>query len=77
MSNTGGARAWRFLKRHPRYIEEWRAVADAIPIAEGGPLPVRTQTAADLKAAGWGLLGWDDPLDGAGPASPFWAGLRR
>ena len=35
-------------------------------------LRVRAQTAADLEAAAWGLLAWEDPHGEAGPASPFW-----
>ncbi|MDE0407758.1 MAG: hypothetical protein OXN81_07840 [Alphaproteobacteria bacterium] len=72
MSNTGGARAWRFLKRNPRYIVEWWMSAAGVPPPRGKPLPIRTQTQEDLKAARWGLLAWEDPLEDDGPASPFW-----
>lgn len=72
MSNTGGARAWKFLKRNPRYIAEWWMSAAGVPPARGEPFPVRTQTQEDLKAARWGLLAWEDPLEEDGPASPFW-----
>lgn len=72
ISNTGGARAWRFLKRNPRYIVEWwMSAAGARPPPEK-PFPIRTQTQEDLKAARWGLLAWEDPLEENGPASPFW-----
>ena len=72
MSNTGGARAWRFLKRSPRYIADWWMSAAGTPPPVAEPFPIRTQSPGDLKAAGWGLLAWEDPLaDGA--ASPFWA----
>ena len=71
MSNTGGARAWRFLKRSPRYIADWWMSAAGTPPPQGQPFPMRTQTQEDLKAARWGLLAWEDPL-GEGVASPFW-----
>ena len=41
--------------------------------AYAAPFPLRAQAAADLKAAAWGLLAWEDPDGGAGPASPFWS----
>lgn len=71
MSNTGPSRAWAFLGRNPVYIEERRRAAEPAP-DEPAPFPLRRQTKADLEAAAWGLLAWEDPLDGAGPASPFW-----
>ena len=40
--------------------------------AEPAPFPLRAQTEADLDAAEWGLLAWEDP-DGDGSGSPFWA----
>ena len=72
-TSTGAVSAWRFLKRNPDYIQEWWSVAAGIPPAEGEPFPIRVQTEADLKAAKWGLLAWEDPLAAAGPASPFWS----
>ena len=70
MSNTGGTRAWEFLRRNPGYIE----AESGAPVAavEPAPFPMRVQTAADLEAAPWGLLAWEDPLADGGPASPFW-----
>ena len=53
MSNTGGTRAWWFLKRNPRYIEDRRKSPAAAP-DEAAPFPIRAQTAADRKAAAWG-----------------------
>ena len=72
MSNTGGTRAWRFLKRNPRYIEAWRKAPAAAAPDEAAPFPIRAQTAADRKAAAWGLMAWEDVLDEAEPVSPFW-----
>lgn len=68
--NTGGGRAWRFLKRNPRYIEARGKTAPAP--REPAPFPLRAQTEADQDAAAWGLLAWEDPADD-GLGSPFWA----
>ena len=73
MSNTGGTRAWRFLKRNPHYIEARRKARPAAP-DEAAPFPIRARTAADRKAAAWGLMAWEEPFATEGPASPFWTG---
>ena len=72
-SATGAVSAWRFLKRNPRYILEWWVAASGIPPPGGEPFPIRRQSEADLEAAPWGLLAWEDPLAEGGPASPFWS----
>ena len=59
MSNTSGTRAWRFLKRNPHYIEPRREAPAAAP-DEAAPFPIRARTAADRKAAAWGLMAWED-----------------
>ena len=71
MSNTGGARAWRFLKRNPHYIGARRKAPGAAP-DETAPFPIRARTAADRKAAAWGLMAWEDPVAADGAASLFW-----
>ena len=73
MSDTGAARAWQFLKRNPDYLVKWRNTADAAPAIKAAPFPLRSQTPADLKAAAWGVLAWENPLAVNGPVSPFWA----
>lgn len=73
MPNTAGARAWQYLKCNPRYVEAWREAAAAPAPDEAAPFPLRAQTEADRAAAAWGLLAWEDPVAGDGPASPFWA----
>ena len=72
MSTTEASRAWEYLRRNPAYIEARRMTAQPAP-EEPAPFPLRAQTAADLEAAAWGLLAWEDPDGGAGPASPFWS----
>ena len=72
MTNTGGTRAWQFLRRNPDYVEAWRQ--SATPARdEPAPFPLRSQSEADRKAAAWGMLAWEDPTTQGGPASPFWA----
>ena len=70
---AGAVTAWRILKRHPCYRELWLGAAERTGRAEGEPIPIRRQTEADLEAARWGMLAWEDPFADAGPASPFWA----
>ena len=56
---------------NPDYVADWRAHGG--PVAhEAAPFPLRRQTVADLKAARWNLLAWEDPRL-TGHASPFWA----
>lgn len=73
MNNTGGKRAWDFVRRNPDHILDWCIWASETPPAQGEPFPIREQTPADLEAAKWGLLAWKDPLAEDGPVSPFWA----
>ena len=57
------------------YEAAWRAHAvlpAPEPVFEPGPFPIRLQTAADLEAARFDLLAWQDPWPEDGPASPFW-----
>ena len=82
MTNTGGTSAWEFLRRNPAYVEAAaKAAAGAAgAAAEPAPITMRVQTGADLEAAAWGLLAWEDPLDGPATGtsvrgtsvSPFW-----
>ncbi len=73
-----GIRAWLFLRCVPEYEAAWRARAGppaALNTATepgGQAFPIRVQTRADLAAARFDLLAWQDPTDGDGPASPFW-----
>ena len=49
------------------------AAADRTSGPEGEPIPICRQTEADLEAAPWGLLAWEEAFADDGPASPFWA----
>ena len=68
-----GAHAWAYLRRDPRYRAAWATNAGTARF-EAGAFPLRVQTEADLAAAEWSLLAWEDP----GVAvwrSPFWCGI--
>ena len=69
----GAVTAWRILRRNPRYREKWGESAGETAGFGGGAIPIRRQTEADLGAAPWGLLAWEDPTAEGGPASPFWS----
>lgn len=69
---AGAVTAWRILRRQPCYREAWQATAGETAAFGGGTIPIRRQCEADLGAAPWGLLAWEDPTAEDGPASPFW-----
>ena len=54
------------MRADPDYLANWRVHAGA-----PGQFPPRAQSEADLKAARWGLLAWEDPRLG-NRALPFW-----
>ena len=60
--------AWKRLRENPNYFAGWRALAGPT-IREAPPYAFRRQTEADLKAARWNLLAWEDPRH------PQWAEL--
>ena len=63
-------KAWKRLRENPDYVSDWRASAG--PTArEAPPYAFRRQTEADLGAARWGLLAWEDPR------YPQWAEVFR
>ena len=63
-------RSWRRLRESPDYVADWRAGAGPT-VREAPPHAFRRQTEADLKAARWNLLVWEDPRH------PQWAELFR
>ena len=71
-TQSRGARpSWRSLRTDPDYVADWRANAGSAA-HEAPPFPFRRQTEADLKAARWNLLVWEDPYHPA-RAQLFWA----
>ena len=69
-------RGWLYFRRHPAYRAAWRAGAGEAAF-EPAPFPLRVQSRADLDAARFGLLAWEDPYAEDGPASPFWSEAPR
>ena len=73
METGDGVLAWRILRMVGEYEEAWaRHGAGRPPAVEPGPFRIRVQTEADLEAARFDMLAWEDPHDADGPASPFW-----
>ena len=66
----GPERAWRRLRQSPDYVADWHASAGPT-VREAPPHAFRRQTEADLTAARWNLLAWEDPRH------PQWAELFR
>ena len=61
-------RVWKRLRENPDYVADWRASAGPT-VREPPPLPFRRQTEADMEAARWNLLAWENPR------LPQWAEL--
>ena len=70
--NTGGGRAWQFLRCNTAYRTAWRRRHLKPGLPKQAPFQVRLQTAADLAALRWGLLAWADPDEEDGPIPSFW-----
>ncbi len=63
-------RAWQRLMENADYIADWRAHAGPT-VREAPPHVFRRQAEADLAAARWNLLAWEDPHHPQW-AAPFW-----
>ena len=59
----GPAGDWHALRSNPDYKTDWRAHGGTPSVVESAGFALRTQTEADLKAARWGLLAWEDPRE--------------
>ena len=62
---------WHALRSDPDYKADWRASGGAAPVVESAGFALRVQARADLDAARWGLLAWEDPRERSG-FRPFW-----
>ena len=58
---AGGREAWHGLRSNPEYRADWQAYGTAEHALEPALFPLRVQSEADLEAARWGLLAWEDP----------------
>ena len=73
METGDGLLAWRMLRLVGEYREAWaRHSAGPPPALEPGPFRIRVQAEADLEAARFELLAWEDPHDADGRTAPFW-----
>ena len=71
MEIRGPAGDWHALRSNPDYKADWRANAGAPSVVESAGFALRAQTEADLEAARWELLAWEDPRERS-KFSPFW-----
>ena len=69
--DPSGYRLWQPLRSNPEYSADWRANGSAAVQLEPAPFPLRVQSEANLLAARWGLLAWEDP-HARNRSSPFW-----
>ena len=58
---AGGREAWHGLRSNPGYRADWQAYGTEEHALEPASFPLRVQSEADLEAARWGLLAWEDP----------------
>ena len=59
------------LRSDPDYRADWREHGAPASFVEASAYPLGMQTEADLKAARWGLLTWEDPR-ARSRFAPFW-----
>ena len=71
MEFRGPVGDWHALRSNPDYKADWRARGGAPPVMESTGFALRAQTEADLEAARWGLLAWEDPRERS-RFKPFW-----
>ena len=62
---------WHALRANPGYKADWRAHGGAPSVVESAGFALCAQTEADLEAARWGLLAWEDPRERS-RFRPFW-----
>ena len=65
--SAGRREAWQSLRTNPDYRAGWKAHGSTEPVLEPAPFPLRVHSEADLMAARWGLLAWEDPRVPDGP----------
>ena len=67
----GPAGDWHALRSNHDYRADWRAQGGEPPVVESAGFALRAQTEADLEAARWGLLAWENPRERS-KFGPFW-----
>lgn len=71
MDIRGPVGDWHALRSNPDYKADWRAHGGAPPVVHSEGFALRVQTEADVEAARWGLLAWEDPKERS-KFKPFW-----
>ena len=71
MEVRGPAGDWHALRSDPDYKADWRTHGCAPAVVDAAGFALRVQTEADLEAARWGLLAWEDPRERS-KFRPFW-----
>jgi hypothetical protein len=71
MEIRGPVGDWHALRSNLDYKADGRAQGGAPSVVGSAGFALRAQTEADLEAARWGLLAWEDPGERSG-FKPFW-----
>ena len=71
MEVRGPVGDWHALRSNADYKADWGAHGGAPSVMESAEFALRAQTEADLEAARWGLLAWEDPRERS-KFKPFW-----
>ena len=71
MEYRGPVGDWHGLRSNPDYKAEWRVHGGTPSVVESAGFALRVQTEADIEAARWDLLAWEDPR-GRSKFNPFW-----
>ena len=66
---------WHALRSDPDYRADWQSRGGAPKVVEPAGFALRSQTEADLDAARWGLMAWQDPRERS-RFKPFWIDER-
>lgn len=62
---------WHALRSNADYRSDWRAHGGAPAVAGSAGFALRSQSDANLEAARWGSLAWEDPRERSA-FKPFW-----
>ncbi|MCY4555143.1 MAG: hypothetical protein OXF79_01870 [Chloroflexi bacterium] len=71
MEIRGPVGDWHALRSNPGYRADRCAHSGAPSVVESAGFALRAQCEADLEAAHWGLLAWEDPRERS-RFMPFW-----
>ena len=66
METRGPAGDWHARRSDPDDKADWRAHGGAPSVVQSAGFALRARIEADLEAARWGLLAWDNPREKRG-----------